>query len=69
MSIVLLTPRQYTVLLGLVRQGLVPKTWYKVLSQDSEIVEIEFQPVVNVALAFHIGGLFVTEEIRQKTGL
>jgi len=69
MSIVLLTPRQYTVLLGLVRQGLVPKTWYKVLPQDHEIVEIEFQAVVNVALAFHIGGLFATEEIRQKTGL
>lgn len=69
MSTVLLTPRQYTVLLGLVTQGHVPKAWYKVISQDSEIVEIEFQPVVNVALAFHIGGLFVTEEIRQKTGL
>lgn len=69
MSIVLLTPRQYTVLLGLVRQGLVPKTWYKVLSQDSEIVEIEFEPVVSVSLAFYIGGVFRTEEIRQKTGL
>jgi len=69
MNIVLLNPRQYTVLLGLVNQGLVPKSWYKVLSQDSEIVEIQFQPVVNVALAFHIGGLFATEEIRQKTGL
>ena len=60
MNIVLLNPRQYTVLLGLVNQGLVPKAWYKVLSQDSEIVEIKFEPVVNVALAFHIGGLFAT---------
>lgn len=69
MNRVLFTPREYTVFLGLVAQSVVPKTWYKVISQDYEIVELEFSPVVNVALSFHIGKLFAHEELRQKTGL
>jgi len=51
-------PLEYSNFLHLVSAGTIPKAWYKVLSHDSDGVEIQFSPVVNVALAFHIGKLF-----------
>ena len=68
MSIIIMNPFEYSSFLHLVSSGTIPKTWYKVLSHDSDGVEIQFSSVVNVALAFHIGKLFQEQVYLDKIG-